>query len=609
MLCLFLLLPFMAAAQNALIGNIFSRKTHSLNGEWKYIIDPYETGFYDYRYKERAEKDREAYWNSDVPDNKTDRKEHGYSEKYMLQVPGDWNSQDPKFLYYEGTVWYQKSFDYNKSNPSNRLFLYFGAVNYRADVYLNGKKIGVHSGGFTPFNFEIPDSILKEKDNFLVVRVDNKRGKEEVPTLNTDWWNYGGITRGVYLVEVPAVFIENYVVHLKKPLSGKAPETKNAAVQGWIKLSGSPSGSVSVEIPELKFRKVYTASDSIGLSFTLPRIELWSPEHPKLYTVIIKAAADVVTDKIGFRTVEAFGKNVLLNGKPLFMRGISIHEEIPQEGRRAHGRQDAKQLLGWAKELSCNMVRLAHYPHDESMTRMADSLGLLVWSEIPVYWTIDFTNTEVLAKAKKQLHDMISRDHNRASVIIWSVGNETPVNPARTEFMRSLISAAKVQDQTRMISAALEVNYNSGKNINIIDDPLGQYVDLVAFNEYLGWYGGLPSQCRTTNWATAYEKPLFISETGAGALYDFHADSLTRWSEEYQDWYYSEQIDMLQRMPDNFCGISPWILADFRSPRRNNPIYQEGWNRKGLISQQGQKKQAFFTLKTYYETVKKRYGK
>jgi beta-glucuronidase len=595
-------------AQSELITDIPSRKAVSLNGEWQYIIDPYETGFYDYRYKERRENDREAYWNSDVPDNKTDRKEHGYNNKYILNVPGDWNHQDLKFLYYEGTVWYKKSFDYTKTNASNRVFLYFGAVNYRADVYLNGKKLGMHKGGFTPFNFEIPDSILKAQNNFLVVKVDNKRYPDEVPTVNTDWWNYGGITREVKLVELPQNFIQDYSLQLKKSAPGQAPANKDADVEGWVKLNGSGQGkSVTIEIPELRITKTFeVTSSNVSVSLKLPLIQLWSPESPKLYKVVISTGKDRIEDKIGFRSVEAYNKQVLLNGKPIFMRGISIHEEIPQQIRRAYSKEDAAQLLGWAKELGCNMVRLAHYPHDETMTRLADSLGILVWSEIPVYWTIDFGNKDVFEKAKTQLTEMITRDHNRSSIIIWSVGNETPISLVRTEFMHNLITTAKDLDNTRMISAALEVNYNSGKDLNLIDDPLGQYVDLVAFNEYLGWYGGLPSSCRTTNWGTIYDKPLFISETGAGALKDFHADSLTRWSEEYQQWYYKEQVDMLKRMPENFVGISPWILADFRSPKRNNPVYQEGWNRKGVIDNKGRKKKAFFILKNYYSEMKKK---
>lgn len=605
LLLLVLVIGINSFSQTPLITDIPNRKTTSLNGKWQYIVDPYETGFFDYRFKERRENDREAYWNTDVQSNKSDRKEHGYSDKYSLRVPGDWNSQDPKFLYYEGTVWYKKSFDFKKASPSNRIFLYFGAVNYRADVYLNGKKLGEHIGGFTPFNFEIPDSVLKAKNNFLIVKVDNKRGKEEVPTVNTDWWNYGGITREVTLVEVPQTFIRDFALQLEKPAAGVEPKTKNAVIEGWVKLAGQPTGNISIEVPELKVKKTVVVSDSTTrFTVVLPTVQLWSPESPKRYKVIIKTASDEITDQIGFRTVEAFGKQVLLNGKPVFMRGISIHGELAQEGRRAYSREDAALLLNEAKELGCNMVRLAHYPHDETMTRAADSLGFLVWSEIPVYWTIDFGNAAVFQKAQQQLTEMITRDRNRASVIIWSVGNETPISPVRTEFMRNLVAAAKALDSTRMVSAALEVNYNSGKNLNLIDDPLGQYVDLVAFNEYLGWYGGLPSACRTTNWGTPYNKPLFISETGAGAKAGFHADSLTIFSEEYQEWYYKEQVDMLQRMPDNFVGLSPWVLTDFRSPKRNNPLYQEGWNRKGLYSNEGEKKKAFYVLQGWYRQQK-----
>lgn len=598
----FLLLVFFSLetfSQQPLITDLPSRKTQSLNGKWQYIIDPYETGFRNYRWDERAQNDAEAYWSTDIPANKTDRKEHGYNDKYSLNVPGDWNSQDPKFLYYEGTVWYKKSFDADLPKENEKGFLYFGAVNYRADVYLNGKKLGMHVGGFTPFNFEIPAGVLKTKDNYLVVKVDNKRFADEIPTLNTDWWNYGGITRDVNLVTVPKSFILDYSLQLEK----SSVAAKDRTVSGWVKFNAPMSEDVTIEIPELKLKKKITASgDSISFSFKLAKLQLWSPETPKLYQVVVSSKDDRIEDKIGFRTIEVQGKQILLNGKPIFLRGICIHEEIPQQGRRAYSKQDALQLLGEAKELNCNMVRLAHYPHNENMTRTADSLGILVWSEIPVYWTIQFTNDTVLKKAKVQLNEMITRDHNRASIIIWSVGNETPVNPTRTKFMSTLVQTAKQWDNTRLVSAALETHTVNG--VITIDDPLGEFTDIVSVNEYLGWYGGLPSNCRTAKWDVKYSKPLFFSETGAEALGGFHGDSLTRWSEEYQEWYYKEQVEMMKRMPDNYVGMSPWILNDFRSPRRANPVYQEGWNNKGLIDHRSlQKKKAFYVLKKYYDEM------
>ncbi len=595
---LFIFFSIESFSQQTLITDIPSRKTQSLNGKWQYIIDPYETGFRNYRWDERNQNDREAYWNSDVPENKTDRKEHGYADKYSLNVPGDWNSQEEKFLYYEGTVWYKRSFDVELPEENENVFLYFAAVNYRADVYLNGKKLGMHLGGFTPFNFEIPSGALKSKDNFLVVKVDNKRFKDEIPTLNTDWWNYGGITRDVNLVFVPKNFILDYSLQLQK---GNA-SAKDKTVEGWVKFNSPVNEEVTIEIPELKFKKeINVNGDQANFNFKLSKVQLWSPETPKLYQVIVSSKEDRIEDRIGFRTVEVQGKQILLNGKPIFLRGICIHEEIPQQGRKAYSKQDALQLLGEAKELNCNMVRLAHYPHNENMTRTADSLGILVWSEIPVYWTIEFTNDTVLQKAKRQLNEMINRDHNRASIIIWSVGNETPVNPARTKFMSTLVQTAKQLDPARLISAALEVHNVNG--VQTIDDPLGEFTDIVSVNEYLGWYGGLPSSCRTAKWDVKYSKPLFFSETGAEALSGFHGDSLTRWSEEYQEWYYKEQVEMMKRMPDNYVGLSPWILNDFRSPRRNNPVYQEGWNNKGLFDHQGKKKKAFYVLKKYYDEM------
>lgn len=582
--------------QEPLIANLPFRQKQMLNGKWQYIMDPYETGFRNYRWDERKENDPEAYWSTDVPANKTDRKEHGYIDKYSLNVPGDWNSQDPKFLYYEGTVWYKKSFDAQLPKENEKVFLYFGAVNYRADVYLNGKKLGMHLGGFTPFNFEIPSGVLKEKNNYLVVKVDNKRFADEIPTLNTDWWNYGGITRDVAIITVPQHFIQDYFIHLSKG----AAAAKDKTMEGWVKFNVPVNEDVTIEIPELKLKKKISVNgDSAAFNFKLHKVQLWSPETPKLYQVVLTSKDDRVEDKIGFRTIEVQGKQILLNGKPVFLRGISIHEEIPNEIRRAYSKEDALHLLGEAKELNCNMVRLAHYPHNENMTRTADSMGIMMWSEIPVYWTIQFTNDTVLQKAKTQLNEMITRDRNRASIIIWSVGNETPVSPVRTKFMSTLVQTAKQLDNTRLISAALEVH--NVKGVNTIDDPLGAYTDIVSVNEYLGWYGGLPSNCRTAQWDVKYSKPLFFSETGAGSLSGYHADSLTRWSEEYQEWYYKEQVAMMKRMPDNFSGMSPWILNDFRSPRRNNPVYQEGWNNKGLFDHEGKKKKAFYVLKAYYD--------
>lgn len=597
---------FFSQAQDNLITNTQGRETISLNGTWYYIIDPYDTGFYNYRFKERNEEDKGAYWNEPKLESKTEWTEHDYKEPNQINVPGDWNSQDRIFAYYEGSVWYQRDFDMPEMEPNEELYLYFGAVNYEAHVYLNGKKIGMHKGGFTPFNFKIPTEILKDTANYLVVRVDNRRHSEEIPTLNTDWWNYGGITRDVKLIVTPKQFIQQYHIQLDENQDIVSAQKKNRyQIKGWLKLNETvKDAAVTLEIPELKLEKEFLVSgDSLNLAFEVKKLDLWSTHDPKLYDVNLTIGNHTLKDKIGFRKIEVDGEKILLNGKQIFLRGISLHEEIPQDVRRAHSKKDAKQLFKWAQDLNANMVRLAHYPHNEYMPRVADSLGILLWTEIPVYWTINFGSKEVLKKAQTQLKEMISRDRNRASVIIWSVGNETPVSETRTEFMSTLVKDAKKLDPSRLVSAALEVGYSAG--VNYVDDPLGEFTDIVSLNEYLGWYTGLPDACRTAKWETKYKKPFFISETGAGAKGGFHDVKEMRFSEEYQEWYYKEQINMFKnRFPDNFAGLSPWILADFRSPRRNNPDFQKGWNRKGLIDNEGNKKLAFFVLKNYYQELK-----
>ncbi len=575
-----------ASSPDSLLMNVDNRKITSLNGDWPIIVDPFENGYYDYRYKPRAD----GYFMNAKPKDKSDLVEYNFVDTDVLHVPGDWNTQRPKLFFYEGTVWYKKSFKYDLK-PGRRLFLYFGAANYEAHVYLNGKQLGMHTGGFTPFQFEITKA-LKQGENTLVVKVDNKRHKDGVPTLNTDWWNYGGLTRRVLLVETPSTFIRSYSVQLN-------PDNPKE-IKGWVQLDGpNLKQEVALRIPEAKTKKSITTDTNGYGEFTVKaNVKRWSPEHPKLYDVQLIEGQDTLHDDIGFRTIETKGTQILLNGKPIFLRGISIHEEAPMRGGRAYSREDDRTLLTWAKELDCNYVRLAHYPHNEAMLREADRMGLLVWSEIPVYWTVQFDNPYTHKLASQQLTEEITRDHNRASIIIWSVGNETPRSDARLKFLKGLIDQAHSMDPTRLVSAATEITYD--KNTVHLDDRLGEYLDVIGANEYLGWYGGKPDNIPNHTWVSKYSKPLVISEFGAAAKYGYHADGQTRWSEEYQANVYRNQFKMLDKIPF-LQGTTPWILMDFRSPRRELHGIQDFWNRKGLIDMHGDKKEAFYLLKDWYK--------
>jgi len=581
-------------AQSLPLQNIGARQVIPLNGSWNIIIDPYETGYYNYRY----EPSGDGYFKNKKPITKHDLIEYDFETSGTLNVPGDWNTQRNELFLYEGTVWYKRSFDYTLE-AGKRLFVHFGAANYHAIVYLNGEKLGEHIGGFTPFQFEITDKV-QQKGNFLIVKVDNKRYREAVPTVNTDWWNYGGLTRDVYLAEVPDTHIGDYTIQLERGSKDR--------ISGWVQLSNETViKNVAVTIPRAKIH-LTGRTDAKGRFFFSGKgnIVRWQPEKPELYDVIITTGSDTVHDRIGFRTIETRGTDILLNGTSIFLRGISIHEESPTHGGRAYSSVDARITLQRAKELGCNFVRLAHYPHNEQMVRMADSMGLLVWSEVPVYWTITWENQATLANALNQMTEMITRDKNRASIILWSVANETPLSEPRLRFLTSLVSHVKSMDSTRLVTAALERHYID-ETTQIINDPLGNYLDVLGCNEYIGWYEDLPEKTSRVSWKVEYNKPLIISEFGADALYGFHGDTLTRWTEEYQEYLYKQQIAMLKTISP-LRGVSPWILTDFRSPRRPLPKIQDFYNRKGLISNNGEKKKAYWILKQFYEETQMKWG-
>ena len=587
-----MLFPAMAAAETLpVIQNVNAYESLSLNGEWNYIVDVQEEGYYDYRMKPTPW----GFFRNAKPQKPEDLIEYDFDKSPTMQIPGDWNTQDERLFFYEGTVWFKKSWDLPPALSQGggvRYLLYFGAVNYDCRVWVNGKEAGHHVGGFTPFNFDVTE-MLKEGENTVIVKVDNKRHAENVPTQIFDWWNYGGITRDVKLVKVTPVYIEDYNVQMVS-LEGRR-------LAFSARLNKAEAGhTVTIDIPELKLKKtVTTDADGKVQMYAKFKPLLWSPENPKLYQMNITLDdATTIDDEIGFRTIETRDKQILLNGQPIFLKGISIHDEKANGGGRANSTEDAHQLLTWAKELGCNFVRLAHYPHNEYMVREAERMGILVWSEIPVYWTIAWKNSATFANAKQQLTDMISRDHNRANIIIWSIANETPHSAQRDDFLGRLAQYARTQDSTRLISMAMEVT-GAANYVNRLNDNMNKYVDVVSFNQYVGWYRDVNDAPKMT-WEIPYNKPVIISEFGGGAKYGYHGQKNQRWTEEFQENLYRENLAMIDKI-DGLSGTTPWILKDFRSPRRVLPGIQDFYNMKGLVSDKGEKKKAFFVLKEWYE--------
>jgi beta-glucuronidase len=562
-------------SQTAMI-NVSGRKTISLNGEWPVIIDPTGTG--EWR----------QVWTERKPKAKTEFVEYSFDGGPTLRVPADFNTQRSDLFYVEGVVWYKRSFVY-RTKPAERVFVHFGAVNYFADVYLNGKHIGTHEGGFTPFQFELTAEI-KDGDNTLIVKANSARKKDGLPGMGYDWFNYGGITRDVHLITTNQTFIEDYFIQLSK---GSMKD-----VAGWIKLNGNKgTQEVHVKIPELKINyKTVTNQEGVALVKFMSKFSYWSPENPKLYNVVIETASDTISDQIGFRNIEVKGTKVFLNGKPIFFKGINIHEERPLGGGKANTEADATTLLTWAKDVGCNLVRLAHYPHSEYMVKLAEKMGLMVWDELPAYQHIEFSAPGMPEKLDLMRREMMRRDRNRCGVVIWSLSNETySFTKNRDIALIELAKKCKLEDSTRLMTSVINTQGYNNHTFNVTD-TLYKHFDIMSINEYLGWYVPWQGKPIETKWKLVCEKPIIISEFGGESKFGSNygpKDEAAYWSEEYQEQIYKDQIDMFSTTP-NLTGVCPWLLVDYRSSGRMHPVYQNGYNRKGLLSEFGDRKKAWY---------------
>ena len=580
-----IVLSSVVPASASALTNVYGRQHRMLNGRWDAIVDLYDQG------------ERMKVYENRKPQGETDFYEYSFDGGLRLEVPGDWNSQNPELKYYEGTVWYGRHFNADPK-PGEREILYFGAVSYRCNVYLNGKMIGCHEGGFTPFEFDVTGD-LKKGDNFLAVEVNNRRTKDAIPALAFDWWNYGGITRDVMMVTVPDNYVKDYTVQLDKRL----PDVVNIDVR----MSRPEAGvKVSVDIPGLKkhFEGVTDATGEVKGAMKIKNLKRWAPEAPVLYDVTVTGGVDKVEERIGFRNIEVDGTRILINGEPQFMRCVSFHEEIPQRMGRAFSKADATMLLSEARDLGVNMIRLAHYPQNEYTVRMAEEMGIVLWQEIPIWQGIDFTDAGTLAKARGMLTEMIDRDKNRCAVGFWGVANETKPGEARDAFLKELLATGKAVDTTRLYVAAFDlVEFDKERRVFSMNDPFTDNLDVVAVNKYMGWYHPWSLSPDKAVWDVTPDKPLIISEFGGEALYGQSGseDIVSSWREDYQARLYRDNIEMFNHIP-NLAGVSPWILFDFRSPFRFHPTNQEGWNRKGLVSDRGQRKKAWYLMHDYYNS-------
>ena len=630
------------AAPPPVLGGLDGRKTQSLNGQWSIIVDPMGVGtpgsvFGGYPLNRKNTSGMSLV-------------EYDFEAAQKIAVPGDVNTQDPRLFFYRDKFWMYRTFEAQKT-AGRRMLLHFGAINFTGTIFLNGQAVGQHKGGYVPFHFDVTD-LLEEGNNELMVWVDNRLDDHTIPTGRTDWWPYGGVTRDVHLVDVP----DAHIVNAKLALAKGA----NDLIDVSVTTTGMAKGSeVTLRIAGLNVEETLSVgSDGTAQKQFRARPDLWSPANPTLYDVDVSAGDSRFSDRIGFRHIETRGTKILLNGEEIRLRGISTHEEAIGRDGAAFSAAHMRALLQEAKELGVNFVRAAHYPYNRHMARVADELGIMLWEEIPVYWQIDWENPETLAIARDQMARLVQRDWNRASVIIWSVANETPNTKPRLKFLRRLIDDTRAMDETRLVSAALlggsrpdfaliaarlaargvqspevpeaakqifqsvlnQAGYFAPSATDgylvTIDDPLGKYTDLVAYNQYFGWYYSaffarqlgideavirplMLDFMADLRIQSVYDKPLHISEFGAGAKQGLRSEDRHIWSEDYQLAVYEAQLEMLAKSPQ-VQGISPWILKDFRAMLRPLANIQDYYNRKGLISETGKRKAAFFLMQDFY---------
>jgi len=509
-----------------------------------------------------------------------------------IEIPSSFNSLEG-FEVFEGVFWHFYSFNLDNAKIKDNLDYYirFKGSNYNTKVWANGEYLGEHDGGFTPFQFKIK-APLKSGKNLIAVRTDNIRRRGQLPDVSFDWWNWGGIYRGVDLLLLNKNRITDIVI--KTPLRSR----KESQIDVSYKIIGSVSLKWQILDTDQKsvlFEGNISENTGVGgFLLTYDNPKLWAPETPNLYYIKIISTLPESKDKVfyeshfGIRQIEISGVYVYLNKRKFYFKGICLHEEympygraIPYEKRE----EDVKNM----KSIGLNALRTAHYSHDEDLMDIADKLGLLILEEIPVYWHCDFKSNETFKTAAKMMRNLIKRDINHPSVVWWSVGNEIPIEQYNCKrFFKRLMEWTRRFDDTRIVTFV---------SMRMISDLTKRHADVGGINMYWGWYYGSPKMISTlldVVHAPILNKPLLYTEFGAGAKYGFRKPLKERvkYSEDYQLYLLDYTIRTLNSI-DYCAGWFLWAYRDFRAYLRTNQ-YQQGYNRKGIVSGEANEKKLIY---------------
>lgn len=544
----------------------------------------------------------------------------GLSAAIELAVPASWNdqTQDERLRTHLGSVWYEKKFWIPSAWAGDDTVLRFGAVNYRAEVWLNGVYLGKHEGGFTPFEFNITDRISTDSENVLVVRADCLLSGDTVPMGNFplelggtnyygqypltagDFFPYAGINRPVHLYTRPRLSIQDISV-----------STSLAAAAGRVRCNIQASdGITNIAVSLLDQQGMRVANETTRCSngraeviLNVPNALAWGPGHPYLYNLRVEGIAginkcDEYTLPIGFREVRVQGDQLLLNGEPIYLKGFGRHEDFHIIGRGMNHAVIVKDfsIMQW---IGANSFRTTHYPYSDEQMQMADRLGFLVIDEVPaVSLAMRAVTEKTLESHKAQISEMIARDKNHPCVIAWSVANEADTwrNPA-DKYFHEVAQYIRALDDTRPNMIVLYSDPN--------EEKAAQYFDLLGVNRYLGWYQ-FPGQLEKAaeeldtqldRFHERFKKPIILTEFGADAVAGHHSEPAEMYTEEYQSALLQTYHGVLRSKP-YIVGEHIWNLADFKTQQHIRRVF---YNHKGLFTRDRQPKMAAHTVKKLWQ--------
>lgn len=547
---------------------------------------------------------------------------HAPPSPRMIAVPSSWNDLFDDAEYYLGPAWYAREAWVPEAWRGRRIFLYFGSVNYSAEVWLNGAPVGGHLGGRLPFAFDVTAQLAWDRANVIAVRVENIQTATRVPTggggegfftgypaTHYDFFPYAGIERPVELVALPENYLEDVAVTTKIEGAAGVVTIKAQASGEWSGAGTARlgSGSASVSAP-LDFQ-----SGLAEATLRVPEAVFWSPETPRLYPLEVSLGpADSPLDSyhldIGIRTFEVSGDQLLLNGKPIFLKGFSRHEDFAVSGRGLNlpvTVRDA-EILKWT---GANSFRTSHYPYSPECMELADRYGFLVIDEIPAVG-MSFSDGDAniqkrLDQCLRDLDDLIARDKNHPCVIAWSVANEPgPGGRPGPGGSREQAVAAGTAFFTKLLGRARQLDSRPATFTTVQGGPLEwtALCDFACLNAYFGWYslaGQLDEAAKALGEYLDHahdvlHKPLVITECGAEAIPGDHDSPPRMWTEEYQVEYLGHYLDVVGKR-DFMAGLHVWNLHDFRTPQ--SIIRALGQNNKGVFTRERRPKMAAHFLR------------